>query len=213
MWGVLGPVYSQLMDHNRANNQLYFLFVIVFFYESLEKMWQWYNLCNPEKCFSNVGAAVYSYWAHCYFGSFTSSSELRGVQCPTAGMGTALLSINRKSLKCHISLAYSRYSLKHLKSSRLMVIKRLRTHLSGLYHPSIYGKALIKWDAIDNKSELAAIIRRSTAALEWIWFHKWWNKCAGMFKRWDQLGWTVNAFKADLFWSNLPTTSAFQENH
>lgn len=34
---------------------------------------------------------------------------------------------SQESLKCHISLAYSRYSLKHLKSSRLMAIKRLRT--------------------------------------------------------------------------------------
>lgn len=34
---------------------------------------------------------------------------------------------SQESLKSHISLVYSRYSLKHLKFSRLMVIKRLGT--------------------------------------------------------------------------------------
>lgn len=46
------------------------------FNKSLEKMWLRYNLCNfnPEKCFSNVQAAVCRYGALCCWGSFTFSS-------------------------------------------------------------------------------------------------------------------------------------------
>lgn len=99
MWGVPVPVDSQLLERNRANNQLYILFMSACFsfsfYESLEKWRLWCKLCkfNPQKCFYHVLAGVYSYWAHRFWGRFTSSSRLQSV---SAEMTTVFLSITRK---------------------------------------------------------------------------------------------------------------------